>query len=116
MPPWPTDGRGLYVPLAVFSSHAILSASPSFDDPNAADPFVTARCPGGNAQLQGRAGSHWFSCRSGVPVGERDLSAAMKADDDYAARTCRARRYLFGHMDAPARTVYGSLVRMCPET
>ncbi len=114
MPPWPTDARGLYVPLAVFAPHAILSTSSSFDDPNVDDPFVDIRCARGKARLHGGPGSHWLTCADGMPVGERDLSAAIKAHDDYASRTCRARRYLFAHMDDPARTVFEPLVRMCP--
>jgi hypothetical protein len=114
MPPWPTDARGLYTPAAVFASHALLSTSSSFDDPNVDDPFVAIRCAQGRPRLHGEEGSHWLSCAAGMPVGERDLTAAMKARDDYAARTCRARRYLFDHMDDVAHAAFEPLVRMCP--
>jgi hypothetical protein len=113
LPPWPTDGRGLYSPLAVLSPHAVLSNTPSFDDPNARDPFVKTRCPDGATHLEGRPGYHWFSCPSGVPHGERDLLAAMQAADDYAGRTCQARRYLVSHMDDPARALYAPTLQPC---
>ena len=120
MPPWPTDGSGLYTPAAVFAREAILSTSPTFDDPNVGDPFVTIRCAGGAggagkaARLHGEPGDQWLSCGAGMPVGERDLSAAMQAKDAYAVRICRARRYLVAHMDGAARHVYEPLVSMCP--
>ncbi len=114
MPPWPTDARGLYVPLAVFTPRALLSTSSSFDDPNVDDPFVNVHCARGNARLHGGPGYHWLTCADGMPVGERDLVAAMKARDEYAARTCNARRYLFTHMDDAARAQLEPLVRMCP--
>ena len=114
MPPWPTDGRGLYAPLAVLSAHAVLSSSPSFDDPNAGDPFMKARCPKGAARLRGGAGDHWYTCSAGMPIGERDLAAAMRASDDYAIRTCRARHYLVDHMDDAARARYAEVLAPCP--
>ncbi len=114
LPPWPTDARGLYVPQAVFASQAILSTSSAFDDPNEDDPFVSIRCPSGRARLHGEPGRQWLTCRSGLPVGERDLAAAMKAHDAYAVRTCAARRYLFAHMDDATRAVFAPTVRMCP--
>ena len=114
MPPWPTDGRGLYAPLAVLSAHAVLSSTPSFDDPNAGDPFMVARCAKGAARLNGSAGYHWYRCRSGVPVGERDLAAAMRASDAYAARTCRARHYLIAHMDPAASARFQPMLAACP--
>jgi hypothetical protein len=113
MPPWPTDGRGLYAPLAVLAPRAILSNTPAFDDPNAGDPFVTARCPNGPAVLQGTPGAHWFLCARGVPGGERDLLAATRAADGYAARTCRSRRYLVSHMDPAARALHEPTLRPC---
>ncbi len=113
MPPWPTDGRGLYAPLAVLSAHAVLSSSPSFDDPNAGDPFMKARCPKGAALLQGSAGSHWYTCGTGLPTGERDLAGAMRASDAYAARTCRSRHYLIERMDDAARARHEPLLAPC---
>jgi hypothetical protein len=116
MPPWPTDARGLYVPQAVFAPHVVLSTSSSFDDPNATDPFMSFRCAKGAPRLHGADGHHWFSCRDGAPLGERDLAAALAAHDEYAVRTCRARRYLVTHMDAAARAVFEPLLRVCPAT
>ena len=116
LPPWPTDATGLYTPLAVLTAHAVLSMSSTFDDPNVDDPFVHVRCTRGTARVRGRTGDHWFACNDGVAIGERDLGAAMRAGDDYAACTCRARRYLFAHMDAASRAVFEPSVRVCPET
>lgn len=119
LPPWATDASGLYVPLAVLGDRAPLSTTPFFDDPNAGDPFVAARCAVGAAGEQpaqehlGRR-SRWFSCPDGgVPVGIFDVAAALKAGDAHARLLCASRRYLFERMDADARRLFAASFAAC---
>lgn len=114
LPPWPTDGLGLYVPLAVLEDSAPLSASSFFDDPNAGDPFVSVRCRFGEAALHQSASSRWFTCSDGsAPMGYYDLGRALLSGDDHSHRVCTTRRYLFDRLDELGQEVFRRAMRAC---
>jgi hypothetical protein len=114
LPPWATDGSGLYVPPAVLGDEAPLSDSDFFDDPNAGDRFVAPRCASAPATLQGRSGGHWYGCADGsLPIGRRDVAAGRAAGDPYTARLCASRRYLYGRLDALGRKAFAAKFAAC---
>ncbi len=115
LPPWPTDANGIYVPLAALSDRAVLSTTPTFHDPNAADPFVQARCAdGAPATEYVRWGRHFFRCGDGsLPMGVHDMQAARAAGDAHAGRVCASRRYLFERMDETGRRAFAAAFRAC---
>ena len=114
LPPWATDGSGLYVPPAVLADEAPLSDTDDFDDPNAFDRFVAARCPRGTATLLGRSGDHWYGCADGgLPVGRRDVAAGRAAGDSYTAQLCASRRYLYDRLDALGRRAFAAAFFTC---
>jgi hypothetical protein len=114
LPPWATDGNGLYVPPAVLGDEAPLSDTDFFDDPNAGDRFVAARCASVPATLQGRSGDHWYRCADGsLPVGRRDVAAGRAVGDPYAARLCASRRYLYGRLDVLGREAFAAAFAAC---
>lgn len=114
LPPWPTDGSGLYVPLAVLGKEALLSDSDFFDDPNAGDPFVSVSCNSGNINAHDNGRSRWFTCPGNVIAGgQYDITAALIAGEDHARRVCASRQYLFGHMDETGRDVFSGAMAEC---
>jgi hypothetical protein len=114
LPPWATDGSGLYVPPAVLADEAPLSTTDDFDDPNEGDRFVAARCPSAPAVLQGRPGDHWYVCADGgLPLGRRDVPAGRAAGDAYTAQLCASRRYLFDRLDALGRQAFAAAFAAC---
>jgi len=108
-----TDAAGFYVPLtALHSEVAVAATRPR--DLNAADPFVEIRCGEQPARLVQDGDWIWYRCPDGdVPVGRRNIRAALAARDDYTAAVCRSRRYLHDHMDAAARAAFAAAFEEC---
>lgn len=114
LPPWQTDVLGLYVPLAALKDDAPLSATPYFDDPNADDPFVSARCARGYADRRRSMASRWFACDDGsVPIGHYDLASALTANQEHAHLVCATRRYLYDRLDELGRQIFAPSVQAC---
>lgn len=114
LPPWATDASGIYVPLAVLADRAVLSTTPAFHDPNAADRYVQARCGDGPAAEYVRWGRHFFRCADGgLPIGIYDLAAARAAGAPHAERVCASRRYLYDRMDAAGQQAFAPAFRAC---
>jgi len=114
LPPWATDGSGLYVPPAVLADEAPLSDTDDFDDPNAVDRFVAAGCPAGTATLLGRSGDHWYGCADGgLPIGRRDVTAGRAAGDAYTLQLCASRRYLYDRLDTLGRRAFAAAFSAC---
>jgi hypothetical protein len=109
-----TDASGFYVPLSVLHDEVPLAATRPLDL-NVADPYVSVRCADGPARLvRDDDGWIWYRCPGeDVPVGRRDVGAGLAAGDPYTLRVCRARRYLYERMDAPAREVFAASFRAC---
>jgi hypothetical protein len=109
-----TDASGFYLPLSVLHDEVALAATRPLEL-NAADPYVTVRCGERPARLF-RDDEGWvrFRCPDGrVPTGRRDVAAGLAAGDPYTLRVCRARRYLYDHMDAAARAAFADSFRAC---
>jgi hypothetical protein len=108
-----TDASGFYVPLSVLHSKGALAATRPLD-PNAGDPYVDVRCGQETARLVRDGDWIWYRCADGsVPVGRREVRAALAAGDPYTAAICRSRRYLHDHMDSAARRAFASSFREC---
>jgi len=113
-PPWATDGSGLYTPLGVLLDQAPLSAESSFHDPNTNDPYLVPRCGTAEAELQGSPGGYYFSCNgSDYPIGVRDVSAGIRANDPYSHAICDARRYLYSHLDTLGQRYFKQAMDAC---
>jgi hypothetical protein len=83
-------------------------------DLNAGDPFVDIRCGAEPARLVRDGEWIWYRCPSGrVPVGRRNVRAALAAGDPYTATVCRSRRYLYKHMSATARQAFAASFEEC---
>lgn len=115
LPPWMTDASGIYVPLAVLGDRAVLSTTPAFHDPNAADRFVQAGCSDGSPATEFvRWGRHFFRCGDGsLPIGRYDLAGALEAGDAHAERVCASRRYLYDRLDAAGRQAFAESFKGC---
>ena len=114
LPPWATDGSGLYVPPAVLADDAPLSDTDDFDDPNEGDRYVAARCAAAPATLLGRSGDLWYGCADGgLPIGHRDVAAGRAAGDRYTAALCASRRYLWDRLDALGRRAFAAAFAAC---
>jgi hypothetical protein len=108
-----TDGAGFYVPLTVLESQVAVAATRPLDL-NADDPFVHVRCGEEPARLAHEGEWTWYRCADGsVPIGRRDVRAALAAGDAYTKAVCRSRRYLYDHMDAAAREAFAPSFEEC---
>jgi len=115
LPPWPTDGSGLYVPPAVLDDAAALSTADYFDDPNVGDKFVVAKCNSGKgANVLHEDGAGFYGCADqSMPVGHYDFTGAMKANEAHARDVCASRKYLFDRMDEAGRKAFAPAIAVC---
>ena len=117
LPLWPTDAQGWYVPLAVMRLRGELSTTAQFHDPNAGDPFVTARCGvhGERNAIERQAGAvRWYQCENGtVPYGVRAIRRAVAQHHVYSVAVCRSRRWLYARMDAAAKAAFANAIIGC---
>jgi len=108
-----TDASGFYVPLSVLHREVAVAATRPLDL-NASDPYVDVRCGVDPARLVRDGDWIWYRCADGsVPIGRRDVRAALAAGDDYTAAVCRSRRYLYDHMDPAAREAFAVSFQEC---
>ena len=115
LPPWPTDGSGLYVPLAVLDDVAALSTADFFDDPNVEDKFVAAKCASGkDANVLHEDGAGFYGCAdASMPMGRYDFTAAMRAGEAHAKEVCTSRKYLYERMDEAGRKAFAPAMAVC---
>lgn len=108
-----TDAMGFFVPHAVVQDHCVV-ANHRPRDLNSEDPFVEVSCDSGPATLRSTNGYERYVCPGrGVPMGSRDVRAALEAGQDYTERVCASRRYLYEHMTDRARTAYADAFQIC---
>ena len=109
-----TDGSGLFELLAVLRDESPIEMNRP-RDMNVGLPFVEVRCGAARAELQVRPdGARRFVCKDGsVPIGKLDVARAMAANDPYAQEVCKARRYLYDHMDDGARKEFQAGFAAC---
>ena len=114
LPPWPTDARGLYVPIAVLSDSGLLSDTDDWNDPNAGNPQVTVLCGDQPAELAGGGSRQWFSCANAkLPKGVRNIAEGFRSGDAYAIKVCASRRTLYEHMTRDARKAFTAAFNAC---
>ena len=86
-------------------------------DANVGDPFVTFECRAGSGAIDLVADRQTPRCADGsVPFGRFDTRAALASNDDRARRLCRARAYVYEHLDEPGRRAFGKAVETCGVT
>lgn len=109
-----TDNLGFYVPTAVLSDDCVI-ANHRPQDINADDPYVSVTCGDSPAELKtADDGDEYYSCPGDrVPVGRRDVQAALAADHEYTKRVCESRRWLAERMTARARQAYAEPLEAC---
>jgi hypothetical protein len=109
-----TDASGFYLPLSVLDEEVPLAATRPLDL-NVHDLYVSVRCPSGAVRLvHDEEGWVWYRCPGDeVPTGRRDVRAGLAAGDAYTLEVCRARLYLYDHMDADARAAFAPAFRAC---
>lgn len=114
LPPWPTDARGLYVPIAVLSDSGLLSDTDDWNDPNAGNPLVKALCGDQPAELSGGGARQWFTCANGkMPKGVRNIAEGFASGNSYAIKVCASRRTLYEHMTVEARKAFAGAFKAC---
>lgn len=76
--------------------------------------YRTVRCGDEPARLESQGGGERFVCPGDrVPMGYRDVKAALAAAHPYTERLCEVRRYLYGHMTRDAREAFAPAFRVC---
>ncbi len=118
-PPFPapanflTDSHGFFQPVTVLETRMIVRDSRKWDL-NADDPFIAVWCGTRQTRAITDGDRRYYKCPDGaVPIGELQLSAALKSKDAHALQVCESRRYLYQHMDQKARDVYRSAFVEC---
>jgi hypothetical protein len=108
-----TDGSGFFTPQTVLADAIVLERYGGHD-PNLDDPAVTITCPDGRpATRRSKAKRVRAACLGGgVPIAQLDLQAL---EGPRLERICRARRYLFDHLDAQGKQVFGDALLPCRE-
>lgn len=108
-----TDAVGFFVPQAVVQDRCVV-ANHRPRDLNSEDPFVAVTCSSGTAQLQRDDDYERYVCPGDdVPVGTRDVRAALHAGHEYTQRMCASRRYLYQHMTEGARAAFARAFEDC---
>jgi hypothetical protein len=108
-----TDGAGLFQIQTVLTDHApVESYAPR--EQNSADPNVEVRCGSAPASLEKTKFGSAFRCPTRrVPMGYLNVSRGVQMGDARVLALCRARRYLFEHLDQPGRDAFADAFRVC---
>lgn len=108
-----TDAMGFFVPHAVVQDQCVV-ANHRPRDLNSEDPFVQVRCDDRPARLVSANGYEQYECpQDGVPVGSRNVRAALDAGQEYTRRVCASRRHLYERMTDRARRAYADAFEAC---
>lgn len=110
-----TDNLGFFVLTAVMSDDCV-AANHRPEDLNAEDPYVEVRCGDEPAELTVDDGYERYTCPDGrVPIGYRDVRAALAANHPYTRRMCESRLWLAERMTERARSAYSGPIAACRE-
>ena len=106
-----TDGSGFFTPQTVLADAVVLERYGGWDR-NLDDPAIQIECPDGRAATRASRSKRVRAvCRNTtVPRGRLDYAALPRERLD---GLCRARRYLFDHLDAQGREVYAAALEPC---
>ena len=106
-----TDASGFFTPQTVLLDEIVLERYGKLD-PNLDNDAVSLACPDGKTlTLVERNDRLRAECPDrAVPVGRVDLHAL---NPDRSAAVCRARRYLYEHLDAEGRQIFASAIQAC---
>ncbi|MDE2092165.1 MAG: hypothetical protein KGJ08_09750, partial [Gammaproteobacteria bacterium] len=103
-----TDADGFYQPITVLTDTMVIRNHRPWDL-NADDPFITVRCGKQKTRAITHGDRSYYQCANGaVPTGRLDMVAALKHHDPHARQVCKARQYLYEHMDVEGQKVYKS--------
>jgi hypothetical protein len=106
-----TDGSGFFTPQTVFADAIVLERYGGHD-PNLDDPAVAITCPDGRPATRHSEGTRKRAACA-------DQAVAIARLDDQAVeparleRICRARRYLFDHLDDQGKQVFAAALLPC---
>jgi len=111
-----TDSSGFFTPQTVLFDTLPLERYGDVD-PNLDDPLIEISCPDGapvelvDGTKGGRARA---TCSKGaVPHATLALAEALSQGDPRALSMCRARLYLYSHLDEAGRTAFAEAVKDC---
>ncbi len=108
-----TDSMGFFVITAVLSDDSVV-AHHRPEDLNHEDPFVQVRCGERPAELTHEDGYEQYVCPGDwVPMGHRDVRAALAAGHPYTQRMCKSRRWLAARMTDRARQAFRAAIAAC---
>ena len=108
-----TDDDGFFQPITVMTDTMVVRNHRPWDL-NADDPYITVRCGKDKTTAITRGERRYYTCADGsVPTGTLDMLAALKHHDPHALKVCKARRYLYRHMDAQGRKAYRAFYAEC---
>ncbi len=107
-----TDLSGLFQVESLLRPRVPLEQYFPFET-NANDRYLDFRCASGTLHRVNQPVPN-ISCSDGsVPMGSLDVRAALAAGDDRVKALCAARRYLYEHLDSPARTAFSERFAEC---
>lgn len=108
-----TDADGFFQPITVMTDSMVVRNHRRWDL-NADDPFITVRCGDEKTTAVTQGDARYYVCANGdVPTGTLDMLAALKHRDPHALKVCKARTYLYDHMDAVGKRVYRKFYQEC---
>lgn len=108
-----TDADGFFQPITVMTDTMVVRNHRRWDL-NADDPYITVKCGDEKTTAITRGDDRYYACADGsVPTGTLDMVAALGHGDPHALKVCKARTYLYGHMDAVGRKVFRRFYEEC---
>ena len=108
-----SDSRGFFQPMTVLENSMTVRDHRDWDL-NADDPFITVWCGDKQTHAVVNGDVRKYECPGDVaPVGKLDIRAALAKHDAHAEQVCKARTYLYQHMDSDAQKAYRSAFEDC---
>jgi len=111
--PLETDGDGFFQPILVMKdSMNVVNIRPW--DRNPDDPYVTVWCGSQEVKAVTHGDHRGYSCADGrVPVGNLNIVVVLWYYDRHAEEVCKAREYLYEHMDATGKKAFAREAAEC---
>lgn len=101
-----TDADGFYQPITVMTDTMVVRNHRPWGL-NADDPYITVMCGDQRIAAITNDGARYYVCADGkVPTGTLDMASALQHKDPHAFKVCKARNYLYEHMDAEGKKIY----------
>lgn len=108
-----TDADGFFQPITVMTDTMVVRNHRRWDL-NADDPYITVKCGDQKTTAITHGDARYYVCANGdVPTGTLDMTAALKHKDPHALKVCKARTYLYAHMDAVGKKAFKRFYEEC---